>query len=77
MHLILNESYFQDKGKLYIKPEGLVMREPTSSIFSETNPQHLEHNKIFDILMKYNIAGYLRYVDDIVITYKHNNDKHS
>jgi hypothetical protein len=46
------------------------MGAPTSSIFSEIYPQHIENIKIFDILLEHRIMGYFRYVDDILIVYK-------
>jgi hypothetical protein len=49
------------------------MGAPTSSIFSEIYIQHIENRIISDILLKYNIVGYFRYVDDILIVY--NKDK--
>ena len=45
------------------------MGAPTSSIQSEFYLQHLENPKIYDILLNFNIMGYLRYVDDLLIIY--------
>jgi hypothetical protein len=42
----------------------------TSAIFSDLYLQHLEHNEIHNILIKYNILGYFMYVDDILILYE-------
>jgi hypothetical protein len=42
---------------------------PTSAILTETFMQYLEHTTIVDILMKYQIIDYYRYVDDILIIY--------
>jgi hypothetical protein len=43
------------------------MGAPTSAILSETSTQYLEHAIIVDILRKYQIIDYYRYVDDILI----------
>jgi hypothetical protein len=40
-----------------------------SSILSETYLQFLEHTKLTDILIKHQILGYFRYVDDILIVF--------
>jgi hypothetical protein len=54
------------------------MGAPTSAISSELCLQYLEHNEIYNILKKYNILNYSRYVDDIFILYKnaHTNIDH-
>jgi len=41
------------------------MGAPTSSIFSE-------NTEIYNIVLKHNIEGYFRYVDDILIIYNIN-----
>ena len=38
-------------------------------VLSEIYLRYLESNKILDILLKYHIIGYFRYVDDILIVY--------
>jgi hypothetical protein len=43
------------------------MGSATSSIFSEIYLQYIESTAIYDILRHNNIAGYFRYVDDILI----------
>jgi hypothetical protein len=45
------------------------MGAPSSPTFSEIYLQHIEHKIIYEILLKHNILGYLRYVDDILIIY--------
>ena len=45
------------------------MGAPTSSVFSEISLQHIENTAIYDIVIKYHIVGYFRYVDDILIVY--------
>ena len=42
--------------------------------FSEMYLQFLDNTVIYDILIKHNIIGYFRYVDDIIIVYK---DEHT
>jgi hypothetical protein len=41
----------------------------TSAILAAVFIQHLEHNKIINILKKRHIIDYYRYVDDILIVY--------
>jgi hypothetical protein len=45
------------------------MGAPTSAILAEIYIKHIEHKKIYPILIKYQIIGYFRYVDDIFIIY--------
>jgi hypothetical protein len=33
---------------------------------------HLEHNQVYNLLIKHQIIGYFRYVDDILIIYDKN-----
>jgi len=53
----------------YVQHDGFAMGAPTSSILSEFYLQHLENSKIYDILLNFNIMGYFRYVDDLLIIY--------
>jgi hypothetical protein len=46
------------------------MGAPTSSMLSEIYLQHIENTKIIDILLQYQIIGYFRYADSILIIYK-------
>jgi hypothetical protein len=45
------------------------MGAPTSAILSEITLQWLEHNRSIKFLNKHHIIGYLRYVNDILVTY--------
>jgi hypothetical protein len=45
------------------------MGAPTSSIFSELYLQFLENSTVNNFLPNYDIKGYFRYVDDILIVY--------
>jgi nucleoside-specific outer membrane channel protein Tsx len=45
------------------------MGAPTSANLMETFMQYLEHTLIVNILKKYEIIDYYRYVDDILIIY--------
>ena len=67
--VIIEQNYFQFMGKTYTQHDGLAMGAPTSSILSEFFLQHLENSQIYDILLNYNIVGYFRYVDDLLIIY--------
>jgi hypothetical protein len=46
------------------------MDAPTSSVFSEIYLQYIQNTEIYDLLLKYHIIGYFRYVDDILIIYR-------
>jgi hypothetical protein len=72
INTILDQNYFQFHGKTYIQSEGLAMGAPTSSVLSEIYLQHLENTEIYNLLIKHNIEGYFRYVDDILIIYNEN-----
>ena len=67
--VIKEQNCFQFMGKTYTQHDGLAMGAPTSSILSEFFLQHLENSQIYDILLNYNIVGYIRYVDDLLIIY--------
>jgi energy-coupling factor transporter ATP-binding protein EcfA2 len=41
--------------------------QQTSATISETHLQHLEHDQKNTILIKHQIIGYFKYVDDIII----------
>ena len=43
------------------------MGAPTSSIFSELYLKFLENSTIYNFLLNYDIKGYFKYVDDILI----------
>jgi hypothetical protein len=43
------------------------MDAPTSAILAEAYLQHMEHKQLYPILIKLQIIGYFRYVDDILI----------
>ena len=66
---IIDQNYFQFEELTYKQNDGLAMGAPTSSIFSEFYLQHHENSRIYDLLRNHNIAGYFRYVDDILIIY--------
>jgi hypothetical protein len=44
----------------------------TSPFLSEFYLQFIENTTIYSLLIDYNISGYFRYVDDILILYKEN-----
>jgi hypothetical protein len=45
------------------------MGAPNSSIFSELYLQFLANSTIYNFLLNYDLKGYFRYVDDILIVY--------
>jgi hypothetical protein len=70
LNTIFEHNYMQFNDQFYKQNEGLAMGAPTSAILAETFIQHLEHNKLIEILNKHQIIDYHRYVDDILIVYK-------
>ena len=66
---IIEQNYLQFEDLTYKQNEGLAMGAPASSISSEFYLQHQENSRIYDLLRNHNIAGYFRYVDDILIIY--------
>jgi hypothetical protein len=67
--LVLEQNYFQFENNFYSQKIGLAMGSPTSSILSEMYLQYKECTDIFDTLIRNNIIGYFRYVDDILVVY--------
>src|SRR5215510_7637846 len=47
------------------------MGAPSSSILSTVYLQYIEHTAIYDVLLRNQILGYFRYLDDILIVYSH------
>jgi hypothetical protein len=66
------QNYFQFQNQVYKQNTGLALGPPSSSTFSELYLQYLEHTITYDILLRHNIMGYFRYVDDILIAYDSN-----
>jgi hypothetical protein len=66
----LSQNYFQFNNSYYL--QGLGMRAPTSSIFSEIHLNFLENTIIYNIL-EHKIIGYFCYMDNILIVYKDSN----
>jgi hypothetical protein len=69
---------FHFEQQHYKLTEGLEMGAPTSAVLAEAYFQHMEHKQLYSILMKYQIIGYCRYVNDIILIYnqkKTNMDK--
>jgi hypothetical protein len=68
----MDQNYFHFEDRTYLQHEGLAIRAPTSPILSEFYLHFLENTTIYSLLIDYNISGYFRYVDDIMILYKEN-----
>jgi hypothetical protein len=68
----VEQNYFQFNEKYYEQTEGVAMGAPTSVILAEVYIQHMEHKQLYPILTRYQIMGYFRYVDDILIIYNQN-----
>jgi hypothetical protein len=56
-------------NNIYKHTEGLAMGVPISTVLAEAYIQYME--QLCPFLMKYQIIGYFRYVDDISIIYNH------
>jgi hypothetical protein len=69
LNTILEQNYIKHNGKLYKQNDGLAMGAPTSAILAKTFIQNLKHTIIVDILKKFQIIDYHRYVDNILIIY--------
>jgi hypothetical protein len=68
--ILVEQNYFRFRDKIYIQNEGLAMGAPTSSILSDVYLQCMENTTIYDLLIKHQVEGYLRYVDDILVLYR-------
>jgi hypothetical protein len=69
LNVILDLNYIQINDQYYLQNEGLAMGASTWAILSEVYIHHLQHISIADILNKYQIIDYYRYVNDILIVY--------
>jgi hypothetical protein len=45
------------------------MGAPTSAILAEAYIQHMQHKRIYPVLIKHQLIGYYRYIEDILIIY--------
>jgi hypothetical protein len=75
LQVVMEQNYFQIDQQYYKQTDGLAMGAPTSAILAETDLQHMEYEqiyKIYQILIRQQITGYFRYVDDILIIYGQN-----
>lgn len=71
--LLIEQNSFKFHDTVYVQNEGLPIGAATLSIFfSEMYLQYIEHTEIYDKLLKYQVEGYFRYMDDILIVYKEN-----
>jgi hypothetical protein len=71
MHIlktVMEQNYFKFE-QYYKQMEGLAMDAPTSAILAKTYIQHVEHKQIYPSLIKYQIIGYFRHINDIFIIY--------
>ena len=76
-NIILTQNYFRFNNIQYSQRQWLAMGVPSSSILSEIYLQFLENTRIYDILLRHQIMGYFRYVDDILIVYDNNNNNNN
>jgi hypothetical protein len=80
LRTIMEQIYFPFDQQYYRQTEWLSMGAPTSAILAEAYLQYVEHKQLYSILMKCQIIGYCRYVDDILMIYnqkKTNTDESS
>jgi hypothetical protein len=66
---ITKQNYFANGNNIVIQEDGLAMGAPTSGLIAEFFLQHLEKTHIPKLSKKHKLAGYYRYVDDILIIY--------
>jgi hypothetical protein len=69
INTILDQNYFKFNNQIFQQIEGLRMGAPTTSILSEVFLQYIEHINTVNILSKFHIESYSRYVDDILLIY--------
>jgi hypothetical protein len=69
---IMEQNYFQFNQQYYKQTNRVAMGAPTSAVLPETYIRHMEHTQIYPILVKQQIIGYFRYVDDILLIYDQN-----
>lgn len=50
-----------------ILTEGLAMVSPTSAMLTEAYLQHMQHKQLYPIVMKYQIIGYFRYINILIM----------
>ena len=67
--ITLEQNYITFHNRNYSQNSGLAMGAPSSAILSEVYFQHLKHTRIIKSLTQYNIIGYFRYVDDVLMVY--------
>jgi hypothetical protein len=67
--IITQQNYFSNNNDILIQKNGLAMGAPTSGLLAEFFLQNLENAHIPTLTKKHKIAGYFRYVDDILIIY--------
>jgi hypothetical protein len=72
LKIILQQNYFQFDNQYYKQNIGLAMGAPKSAIIAETYLHSIEHNQIYNLLIKYKIMGYFSYVDAILTIYDQN-----
>ena len=64
LRTIVEQNYFQFNNKIYKQQEGLARGSPLSAILSEIFLQHMEEKLIPQIMNKYNVKHWFRYVDN-------------
>jgi hypothetical protein len=69
LNTILEQNYIEHNGPWHKQNNGLALGA-TSALLSETFMQHLKHTITVDLLKKFQITDYDRYVNDILILYK-------
>jgi hypothetical protein len=69
---ITKQNYFSNNGKILIQQDGLAMGAPTLGLIAEFFLQNLQDTHLTHLSNKHKIAGYLRYVDNILIIYNSN-----
>jgi hypothetical protein len=66
---VTEQNYFTYNNNTIIQEDGLAMGAPTSGLLAEFFLQHLESTHIPKLTIKHKLAGYYRYMDDILIIY--------
>jgi hypothetical protein len=74
LRMVMNQNYYQYKGKFYKPISGIAMGSPLSTTIVEIFLQNLEQNRLKHLLEGKMIMYYNIYIDDIFIVYNQTNN---
>jgi len=68
-HLLPDGCYLRYNKEAVLTTEGLAVATIIASVCSEFRLCYFEDSRILNLLMVYQILGYFKYLDDIIIAY--------